>query len=160
MNGQKAIFETLLDGSAQVSDGALLGGRVLILPLDSFVDDRGTLTPVSFAAWRFTPVRAFAVCAPAGSVRGGHAHRHCRQILMRVSGEVDVDVDDGHRATTVRLDDSCPAVLVEPGVWSRQTYLSSGSSIVVFCDRDYDPKDYVQQSTSGVASTSRPRQSL
>jgi dTDP-4-dehydrorhamnose 3,5-epimerase-like enzyme len=129
-------------------------GLVRLLALPTLTDHRGNLTPITFADWGFAALRSFVVTAPAGSVRGGHAHRVCRQVLMRVSGVVDVDVRLGDLAETVRLDDSTPAVLVEAGVWARQTYVTDDAALVVFADLPYDPDDYVD---ADPADSSPPR---
>lgn len=122
---------------------ALLGARVRTLSLPVFVDPRGALTPITFGEWDFEAIRAFAVTAPAGAIRGGHAHREGRQVLMRVSGTVDVRVRWGGADEVIRLDGARTAVLIEAGVWSEQTYVTEGAALVVFADTVFDPDDYV-----------------
>jgi hypothetical protein len=89
--------------------------------------------------------RAFIVCGPPGAVRGGHAHRRTRQILMLVQGRVDVEVVLSSERAVVPLERSGAALLIEDGIWSRQYYGEQGASIVVFSDTLYDPSDYVDQ---------------
>ncbi len=118
-------------------------GLVSVVDLPSHSDDRGFLTAVSFAEHGFTVARAFVVTVPDQDVRGGHGHRVTRQLVVRVSGTIRVEVRRAGRVAEVSLDASAPALLIEPGVWSRQTYLGDQPSLVVFCDTEYDPHDYV-----------------
>lgn len=118
-------------------------GLVAVVDVPSHPDPRGTLTPISFADHGFQAVRAFVVTAPQGQVRGGHGHHRTRQLILRVSGTIVVEVRRAGGTADLTLDASTPAVLIEPGVWSRQTYLGDHPSVVVFCDTEYDPDDYV-----------------
>lgn len=117
---------------------------VRVINLPTVRDQRGSLTPITFAEWGFEAVRSFVVTAPPGAVRGGHAHRACRQVLLRVSGIIDVHVRRGTAFQTIRLDGDPAAILIEPGVWAQQTYVTEGSALVVFADNPYDPDDYVE----------------
>lgn len=118
-------------------------GLVSVVDLPSHPDDRGLLTAISFAKHGFTVARAFVVTAPDGAVRGGHGHRDTRQLIVRVSGTIRIELRHAGRVAEVTLDAATPALLIEPGVWSRQTYLGDQPGLVVFCDTEYDPDDYV-----------------
>ena len=121
----------------------LLDGRVRVLELDSFRDDRGSLIPLTFDEIGFSVARTFVVSAPRGAVRGRHAHRRVRQVLFRASGRIDVDVSHRGARAHVTLDEDRPAVLIEPDVWAQQTYVDDESTLVVFADGPYDSSDYV-----------------
>lgn len=122
---------------------ALLDGMVRFLDVDRFRDERGSLVPIDFDEIGFRVVRMFVVDAPGGAVRGGHAHRRVRQVLLRASGVVEVDVRHGAARARVTLDETRPALLVEPGVWAQQTYADDRTVLVVFADGPYDPDEYV-----------------
>jgi dTDP-4-dehydrorhamnose 3,5-epimerase-like enzyme len=123
----------------------LLDGLVRVLDLDRFHDERGSLVPLSFDDVGFTAARAFVVNASRGAVRGGHAHRRQRQVLLRASGTIEVEVRHGAERANVTLDESCPAVLIEPGVWARQTYPDDHSTLIVFADGPYDADEYAHE---------------
>ncbi|WP_448809264.1 sugar 3,4-ketoisomerase [Agromyces bauzanensis] len=122
---------------------SLLDGRVRVLELECFRDDRGSLTPVTFDELGFSVARAFVVNAPRGAVRGGHAHRDVRQVLFRASGSIDVEVSHRGEHARLTLDEARPAVLIEAGVWAQQTYLDDHSALVVFADGPYEAAEYV-----------------
>ena len=131
------------------ADSDLLGGSVRLLELESFRDDRGVLTPITFDDLGFTAARAFVVRAPQGAVRGGHAHRRVRQVLFCASWD-----DRSRRAASGRvdarltLDEDRPAVLLEAGVWAQQTYIGADSTLIVFADGPYDPAEYADDDLS------------
>jgi dTDP-4-dehydrorhamnose 3,5-epimerase-like enzyme len=133
-----------------------LGGKVVRIATEDHADARGVLSPIDFAACGFCPVRAFVVSGPAGSVRGGHGHRTGRQILMLVSGLVDVEARAGDEAALIRLDPARRALLIEPAVWARQTYLGDNAALVVFCDTGFDPDDYILDPGGGGAAAPGP----
>ena len=47
--------------------------------------------------------RIFTLTAPAGAVRGRHAHRLCSQFMICVSGAVDVVCEDGNSKKTFAM---------------------------------------------------------
>ncbi len=99
---------------------------------------------MEFSAYGFRAVRAFTVAAPSGCVRGGHGHVAGRQILVRLSGEIEVEVR--RRRVAAGGSASTPtsrAALIEPWVWARQTYLGDSPAMLVLCDTPYHPDDYL-----------------
>lgn len=88
--------------------------------------------------------RVFNVVSSRGEVRGNHAHKKCTQLLVCVSGMIDVTTDDGCRTKNYRLAEIGKGLLLRPMVWARQEYLSDGSVLMVLCDRPYEEEDYVR----------------
>lgn len=88
--------------------------------------------------------RIFTVSAMKGDVRGDHAHRQCSQLLVCVSGQIRVVCDDGLVATHHQLDSMNCGLLVSPGVWAREEYMTDGAVLMVLCDRDYEADDYIR----------------
>jgi dTDP-4-dehydrorhamnose 3,5-epimerase-like enzyme len=124
--------------------GAVLGHSVRVIRLGSHEDGRGRLHSIDFSALPFQPQRAFVVEADtAGTTRGGHAHRTASQLLIRLSGAIEVEVVRGGHEARIVLDRTEDALLIEPLVWARQTYLVADSSLLVFASEPYDEADYV-----------------
>lgn len=88
--------------------------------------------------------RVFTVSAGAGDTRGDHAHKQCTQLLVCVSGKIRVSCDDGAVATQHLLDSMSTGLLVPPGIWARQEYLTDGAVLMVLCDRGYEAEDYLR----------------
>ena len=121
-----------------------LDGAARQIPLECHRDARGCLLPLDFAALPFAPQRVFTVSAVnAGTQRGGHAHRANRQLLVCVTGRIDVTLRRGGEACDVPLTAGGPGLLIETGVWASQTYVSSDSVLLVLADAPFDADDYL-----------------
>ena len=88
--------------------------------------------------------RVFVVRAHAGAIRGQHAHRLCTQFMTCPSGSIEVCCEDGGEVATYVLDEPNTGLLVPPSIWAQQVYLTSGSVLMVLCDRPYEPQDYIR----------------
>lgn len=121
-----------------------LDGKARRIPIERIRDERGSLLPLDFHALPFEPRRIFVVHeVPAGAVRGRHAHHRSRQLLVRLQGRIEVEMRcQGVSARTV-LEDSQAGLLLEAGVWSAQTYLEPGSSLLVLASEAYHPSSYI-----------------
>ena len=92
----------------------------------------------------FSITRVFMVSAPMGAVRGKHAHKNCSQFMICSHGAVDVSCDDGVNTATYTLNKPNIGLLVPPGIWAQQLYLSERSVLTVLCDRIYEREDYIR----------------
>lgn len=114
------------------------------IELPDFEDSNGTLTVLHDRGGPFSVVRAFAVTAPAGATRGRHAHRYCSQLLVSLRGTIRVDLNDGHRSTSVKLTRPRQGLLIPPMVWAEQEFLLDESVLFVACDYDYAEDEYIR----------------
>ena len=92
----------------------------------------------------FPIVRVFVVRAPAGGVRGQHAHKRCTQLLTCSAGAVEVICDDGAGTSAIVLDRPDLGLLLPPSIWAQQTFRGAGSQLTVLCDRLYEAEDYIR----------------
>jgi len=120
-----------------------LAGKVIRIPVVTHRDLRGSLCPIQFDFDGFQPVRAFVVSAPDGQTRGGHAHARCRQVLLLVSGRIDIEATDGIASAKISLDAENRALLIEPNVWSEQIFHGACASMIVFCDIPFEKEEYI-----------------
>lgn len=88
--------------------------------------------------------RVFTVSARGGDIRGDHAHKQCTQLLICVSGKIRVSCDDGSAVTEHLLDNMGAGLLVPPGIWAREEYMTDGAVLMVLCDRGYEAEDYLR----------------
>jgi len=88
--------------------------------------------------------RVFFVTAAQGQLRGQHAHKQCSQLLMCATGRVLVTCDDGYNKAEYLLNGMHIALLIPPGIWAKQEYLSQDAVLTVVCDRDYESDDYIR----------------
>lgn len=91
----------------------------------------------------YTIARVFVLRAPAGTVRGRHAHKRCQQFLFCARGAVDIECDDGAARSVFILDRADAGLLVEPGVWVTLRFRSD-AVVNVLCDRLYEAEDYIR----------------
>ena len=115
-----------------------------IIDLPKIADPRGNLTVAEgMKDVPFGVARVYWVYdVPGGESRGGHAHKHCREFIVAVSGSFTVTLDDGKERTTVLLNHPYQGLLVETGVWRTLEDHSSGAVCLVlasdpFCEEDY-----------------------
>jgi len=92
----------------------------------------------------FDVQRSFIVKGRPNVVRGKHAHKACSQLMICVSGAIDVTCDDGSKQADYALRNTNDGLLVPPGIWSQQTYLEDDTILLVLCDRPYEEDDYIR----------------
>ena len=109
-------------------------------------DERGILSAYeSDITVPFNIRRVFTALAKKNGVRGDHAHKKCTQLLVCVSGKLQVTCDDGSKVTEYILDSMGVSLLVPPGIWCKQDYLENNSVLMVMCDRIYEADDYIHE---------------
>jgi len=130
------------------------GGRELLLGvggsalwrLPHFRDDRGSLVVAELPTdLPFAPRRIFTVYdVPSYDVRGEHAHRECRQLLLATHGALSVVVDDGKETREVRLDVPTVALYMPPMIWGVQYKFTPDAVLLVLASHPYAPDDYIR----------------
>jgi dTDP-4-dehydrorhamnose 3,5-epimerase-like enzyme len=96
-----------------------------------FRDERGALTLAQLDLLPFTAARAYLLHdIPAGTRRGGHAHRRQHRFLVVVSGRAAVVLDDGRDVERFDLSPG-ESMHVAPLVWMELEALGDGLSVMV-----------------------------
>ena len=116
-----------------------------IIDLPKLVDPRGTLTVAEeYKNVPFTVSRVYwTYDVPSGESRGGHAHKHCREFIIAVSGSFDVTLDNGRGSReTFHLNHPYQGLLVETGIWRTLEDFSSGAVCLVLASDLFDEDDY------------------
>ena len=80
-----------------------------------------------------------------GTVRGRHAHRLLKQVLVCVSGActIECEMPDGTKAEH-RLDWPDKGLLIEGLVWRNMRDFSKDAVLLVLADKHYDESDYIR----------------
>jgi dTDP-4-dehydrorhamnose 3,5-epimerase-like enzyme len=115
----------------------------LVIRLPTHSDARGSLT-VAQKSLPFEPVRSYWIYGADGQTRGGHRHRHTRQALIAVHGEVRVHMNDGRHREDVLLAHPGDCLLVEPEDWHTM-HFGPGSVLLVFSSHPYDRSEYIDE---------------
>ena len=80
---------------------------------------------------------------PGGAHRGGHAHKHCRELIIAVSGSFIVTLDDGNVKQDFMLNLPNQALFVDRGIWRSLSDFSSGAVCLVLAEDPFDEDDYI-----------------
>ena len=81
---------------------------------------------------------------PADSSRGGHSHIAHSELLIAVSGSVEVELYDGVRRRVVTLKKPWEGLMIPPGLWRVLNDFSAGTVLLVLTSHPYDEADYVR----------------
>ena len=87
--------------------------------------------------------RIFTVMAKKNEIRGNHSHKICQQLLVCVSGEIEVTCDDGLNQRIYRLSEMGKGLLIPAGIWAFEKYINEGSVLMVLCYQAYEKDDYI-----------------
>jgi len=119
--------------------------RLIYLPKVS--DPRGNLTFIE--AKKHIPFHIKRVYylydVPAGSERGGHAHKALHQLVIAISGSFDIILNDGNSTKTVNLNRPYIGLYICPMIWRELNNFSSGSVCMVLASNAYTEEDYYRQ---------------
>lgn len=119
-------------------------GEIITLP--RITDPRGNLTVAE--QLRHIPFEIKRVYwtydVPAGESRGGHAHRHCRSVVIAVSGSFDVVLDNGKERRTYHLNHPYQALLINTGIWRTLEDFSSGAVCLSLASDEFEEEDYIR----------------
>ena len=142
---------------AQESSGHLEKLReelgIEIVTSHSIRDQRGMLSSLEFNdELPFTPVRLFYIQdVPNGFTRGGHAHKHCQQILFSIAGECEVSLKKNSTSIRIKLDSPSLGIYIPSAIWADLKFEPQNSLLLVLASHPYDPLDYLRDYQEFVA---------
>ena len=120
-----------------------------IISLQKMVDPRGNLSiaegmkdipfNISRVYWTYD--------VPSGAYRGGHAHKHCREFIIAVSGSFTVTLDNGRDKQSFLLNHPYQGLLVETDTWRTLDDFSSGAVCLVLAEDSFEENDYIREYT-------------
>ena len=82
--------------------------------------------------------------AETGTVRGCHAHKTLRQMLICTYGSIEIKMDDGFETASVVLDNPAVGLLIEPGIWHEMVWLQEHSVLSVLASQVYNESEYIR----------------
>ncbi len=129
-----------------------------LVDLPKVHDLRGNLTfvqdadPIPFGIKRVY----YVYDVPAGSERGGHAHKECFEFIVPVAGSFDVTLGDGNEKLTFTMNRPYQGLLVTPMIWRDLRNFSSGSVCLVLASQLFDEQDYYRDYSDYVTAVQKP----
>ena len=93
-----------------------------------------------------------------GTIRGMHAHKELRQVLICVSGActIECELPDGSKSQH-RLDWPDRGLLIEGLVWREMKEFSKDAVLLVLASEHYDEKDYIRDYNAFKTEAQRER---
>src|SRR6056297_2384774 len=80
---------------------------------------------------------------PGGQVRGGHAFKEQKELVVALSGSLDVLVSDGHEEKTYQLNRSYYGLYIPNRLWRQMKNFSTNALALVLSSTKFDYKDYI-----------------
>ena len=79
-----------------------------------------------------------------GVVRGHHAHKTLKQMLICVSGSCTIVLDDGEKRSEVVLSDPSTGLYIGANIWHEMKDFSEGAVLLVLAIDFYNENDYIR----------------
>lgn len=120
--------------------------NVRIFEFPKVSDPRGNLTFIEEAVnVPFAIKRVFYIYdIPGGVTRGGHGHKSNLEVLICITGAMDLILNDGIRERVIHFNRSNTGVLIPPGVWISMQNFTSGTVLLAVNSEYYDEGDYIR----------------
>jgi hypothetical protein len=82
---------------------------------------------------------------PGGQMRGGHAFKEQKELIVSLSGSFDVVVDDGLVKQTFSLNRSYYGLYLPSRMWRQMQNFSTNSLAMVLSSTHYSTSDYIRE---------------
>ncbi len=92
---------------------------------------------------------------PAGSERGGHAHKALHQLIIAISGAFDILLEDGAGKKTIHMNRSDKGLYICPMIWREINNFSSGAVCLVLASDFFDENDYYRDYFKFISEVSK-----
>ena len=109
-------------------------------------DDRGSLVALEeLKNIPFEIKRVYYITyTQSDVVRGHHAHKNLKQILLCVRGSCKIGLDNGKEKEEVLLDKINEGLYLESNIWRTMYDFSEDAVLLVLASELYDESDYIR----------------
>jgi dTDP-4-dehydrorhamnose 3,5-epimerase-like enzyme len=76
--------------------------------------------------------------------RGHHAHKTLQQLIIAVSGNFQIELQDGDRSQSILLYKPSEGLLIVPGIWRDLLKFSDDAVCLVLASDLYNESDYIR----------------
>tara|TARA_B100000902_G_scaffold394568_1_gene451162 strand:+ start:643 stop:1044 length:402 start_codon:yes stop_codon:yes gene_type:complete len=113
----------------------------------TYKNNTGSLIPFSLKRdIPFSVKRIFIISGKTNAIRADHAHYKCSQYLVAIKGLVSVSYEDKNGKYNKNLSfNNKQGLLLKPKTWCKVKFKNKNSILLVFCDREYEYFDYIEQ---------------
>jgi hypothetical protein len=78
------------------------------------------------------------------TIRGNHAHKNLTQLMVPLSGSLDVILFTGRHSAEFRLSAGDEPILIKPGMWRVMRNATEDAVVMVLASEKYDESDYIR----------------
>ena len=115
-----------------------------IITFPKIADRRGNLSFIEGNRHVPFPIkRVFYVYdIPSAQDRGAHAHRSLQELVVCLSGSLEVRLDDGQNKKVLRLNRPWQGLFIPPMIWTSYGDFDPGTVYIVLASEYYEEEDY------------------
>ncbi|EBL1504688.1 WxcM-like domain-containing protein, partial [Salmonella enterica] len=115
-------------------------------PLQVHGDERGTLISLERDKNIDFEIRRvyYIFDTKQGVVRGFHAHKNLKQLIIPVRGSCRFILDDGYERVSILLDNPSQGLLVNSLIWREMSDFSDDCVLMILASNEYDESDYIR----------------
>ena len=84
---------------------------------------------------------------PGGEIRGGHAFKKQEELIVVLSGSLDLVVFDGHEEKKFSLNRSYYGLYIPSGLWRHMENFATNTVALVVSSTIFNEKDYIRDRT-------------
>ena len=107
-------------------------------------DERGTLLPLYSQDYDFDWKRCFVLKgSKEGTTRGNHGHKRENQIMLIISGTLELESDNGKIKETIVLNED-EYVVLPPLTWNTFTIKEENTVVLVMGSELFDEDEYIR----------------
>ena len=124
-----------------------LADQIKIIDFMERGDERGNLVVIEGENQDipFDIKRVFYIYGSDSTViRGQHANRRTKFVLINVAGRSKVKVDNGFETQVISLDKPRMGLFLDTMVWKDMYDFSPDSTLLVLCSEHYDDSEYIR----------------
>jgi len=120
--------------------------KIIKYPFEVKGDYRGSLVSVEAETTIPFPIRRiyYIYGTKHDVVRGYHAHRSLKQVLICLSGSCTIVLDDGESRQEVPLSDPAEGLFIGSMIWREMKDFSPGAVLMVIASEHYNEADYIR----------------
>jgi dTDP-4-dehydrorhamnose 3,5-epimerase-like enzyme len=120
--------------------------EVKIIQLPKILDPRGNLSFLeSENHIPFEIKRTYWIYdVPGGETRGGHAFKEQKELIIVLSGSLDVVIFDDHEEKRFSLNRSYYGLYIPNGIWRHMENFATNTIALVVSSTSFNEKDYIR----------------
>ncbi|GAR76279.1 TDP-4-oxo-6-deoxy-alpha-D-glucose-3, 4-oxoisomerase [Salmonella enterica] len=120
--------------------------NVQLIPLQVHGDERGTIISLERDKNIDFEIRRvyYIFDTKQGVVRGFHAHKNLKQLIIPVRGSCRFILDDGYERVSILLDNPSQGLLVNSLIWREMSDFSDDCVLMILASNEYDESDYIR----------------